>query len=141
MVNKRLFIQAYYFDSFKTSVRMKLVGSQTIDKHDGKIISDKPENNAIRSAIAGKISVADSVGSNEWTMHIFFETDISSVDFVVPHAAIVGQSGRKGLLNLFDSNHRNVMAIVSANLVAKFNIFSRWKVNRVKSRQLQALRI
>ena len=81
---------------------MKLVSSQTIDNHDGKTISDKPEKNEIRSAFAGKISVADSGGSNEWTMHIFFETDISSVDFVVPHAAIVGQSERKGLFSLFE---------------------------------------
>ena len=105
---------------------MKLVSSQTIDNPDGKIISDKPEKNAIRSAFAGKISVADSAGSNEWMMHIFFDTDISSVDFVVPHAAVVGQSERKGLLNLFDKYHRTVMAIVAANLVAKFKIFSRW---------------
>ena len=76
---------------------MKLVSSQTIENHDGKIISDKPEKNAIRSAFAGKISVADSIASNEWTMHIFFKTDISNVNFVIPHAAIVGQSERKGL--------------------------------------------
>ena len=83
---------------------MKLVSSQTIDNHDGKTISDKPEKNKIRSAFAGKISVADSEVSNEWTMHIFFESDISSVDFVVPHAAVVEQSGRKGLFSLFDKN-------------------------------------
>ena len=81
---------------------MKLVSSQTIDNPDGKIISDKPEKNAIRSAFAGKISVAESHGSNEWTMHIFFETDISNVDFVIPHAVIVGQSERNGLFSLFD---------------------------------------
>ena len=80
---------------------MKLVSSQTIDNHDGKIISDKPEKNSIRSAFAGKISVADSEGSNEWMMHIFFDTDIENMDFVVPHAAVVGQSGRKGLESLF----------------------------------------
>ena len=80
---------------------MKLVSSQTIVNPDNKIISDKPEKNAIRSAFAGKISFADSEGSNEWMMHVFFETDIGNVDFVVPHAAIVGQSGRKGLFILF----------------------------------------
>ena len=80
---------------------MKLVSSQTIDHDDGKTISDKPEKNSIRSAFAGKISVADSVGSNEWMMHIFFDTDIENMDFVVPHAAVVGQSGRKGLGSLF----------------------------------------
>ena len=80
---------------------MKLVSSQTIDNHDNKTISDKPEKNSIRSAFAGKISVADSEGSNEWMMHIFFDTDIEDMDFVVPHAAVVGQSGRKGLESLF----------------------------------------
>ena len=80
---------------------MKLVSSQTIDNPDGKVISDKPEKNDIRSAFTGKISVSDSGGSNEWTMHIFFESDISSVDFVVPNAAVVGQSERKGLFSLW----------------------------------------
>ena len=80
---------------------MKLVSSQTIDNHDDKVISAQPEKNSIRSAFAGKISVADSVGSHEWTMHIFFDTNIENMNFVVPHAAVVGQSGRKGLGSLF----------------------------------------
>lgn len=101
---------------------MKLVSSQTIDNHDGKTISDKPEKNKIRSAFAGKISVADSEGSNEWMMHIFFETDISSMDFVVPHAAVVGQSERKGLFSLFDKKHCSMMTVV-AHFIARFNIF------------------
>ena len=81
--------------------RMKLVSSQVIDQHDGKIISDKPEKNAIRSAFAGKISIPSDVGaSNEWMIHILFGTNIEKVDFVVPQAAIVKQSDRKGLLDV-----------------------------------------
>ena len=78
--------------------RMKLVSSDVIGQHDGKIISNRPEKNAIRSAFAGKISIPDDVGgSNEWMIHVSFEENIEEVDFVVPHAAIVRQTGRKGL--------------------------------------------
>ena len=79
-------------------VRMKLVSSEVIVQHDGKIISKRPEKNAIRSAFAGKISVPDDVGgSNEWMIHVLFDENIEDVDFTVPHAGIVRQTGRKGL--------------------------------------------
>ena len=78
-------------------VRMKLVSSEVIGQHDGKIISKRPEKNAIRSAFAGKISVPDDVGgSNEWMIHVLFDENIEDVDFTVLHAGIVRQTGRKG---------------------------------------------
>ena len=73
---------------------------QFISNGTASDVSDKPEKNSIHSAFAGKISVADSEGSNEWMMHVFFDTDIENMDFVIPHAAVVGQSGRKGLESL-----------------------------------------
>ena len=53
--------------------------------------NDKP----YKSAFAGQLSIPkDSASTNGWMAHIWFESNIENVDFLVLNAAVVEQNDR-----------------------------------------------
>ena len=80
---------------------MILLSSGIQKGQDGLIPSKDPNKNAVQSAFSGVIKV-EKLGPrskilSDWTMHIWFESNIEKVDFTVLNAAVVQQKDRNAL--------------------------------------------
>ena len=75
---------------------MVLLSSSVQKGHDGLIVSKDNELNEVQSAFTGVIKVPgpNQKSLSDWTMHIWFETNIEKVDFTVTNAAVAQQKDR-----------------------------------------------
>ena len=75
---------------------MVLLSSSIQKGQDGRIETKNPHKNAVQSAFTGIIKGPSPTTRqlSDWTMHIWFESNIEKVDFTVLNAAVVRQNDR-----------------------------------------------
>ena len=83
---------------------MVLLSSSIQKGQDGLIESKNPDKNAVQSAFTGIIKGPNPTTRqlSDWTMHIWFESNIEKVDFTVLNAAVVRQNDRTALTKISD---------------------------------------